>query len=96
LPYIGGGSLAPLDRVAVHQLVEIAALSSISLILDQQSQVSFLKLVEPFVPVDRFQRLCSAVPGEIDPNHAYIPGAAASAHAGGTALSFFGPLPDFV
>jgi hypothetical protein len=85
-----------LGCVTADQLVEIAFLPSGSFVLNEQRQVAFVELPEPLVPSNRFQRVLSAVAGEIQANHSHVVPPASPADTGRSCSAFFRPTPNLV
>src|SRR5688572_28846086 len=58
-----------LGLIALHQLVEVAALAGGGLFLNDERQPVLVELPEPLVPGDLLERVAAAVAGKIEPDH---------------------------
>ena len=85
-----------LSVIATDELVEIALLAAGGLILNQKREIALVKLVEPLVPGNLFQRICAAVARKIDPDHPYVVPAPGPTYTGRLSAALLGPLPDLV
>jgi hypothetical protein len=85
-----------LGCITTDQLVEITFLSSGSFVLNEQCQIAFVELLEPFVPFNRLQRILAAVAGEVQANHAHVISATRSANTAGSCSAFLCPAPNFL
>jgi len=93
---MGVAFLASLGSLSRNQLVEVALLSRGGCFLKQESQSHFIKFAEPVIPRDLFQRIGSAVAGEIQSQHADVALVASAAHAGRLSVALFRPPSNLV
>ncbi len=81
---------------ASDDLVEVALAAAGELVLHEQRKITLVKLLEPLVPFNVFERLFAGVTGEVEADHADVTVAAGTAHTGGRRVSLFGPLANLL
>jgi hypothetical protein len=52
-----------------HELVEVAQFTVCGFVVDDQRQITIVKILKPFVPTDLFERIFPAITRKIQSNH---------------------------